>query len=160
MRKNYGYEVNDFEVGDIVLVRNFQDDKWRLNHYSHYDPLREDDCNYICGPNGYRECIPYEGNEHLLKLIDSPSENNGNNSLFGIRLKPGYKIEFINKHYLGNVFRSCFGLGVIFCNKKWMYVDDIEPDKVKSIKNKEDNLLWLSSSKSKVTENLEIKRDE
>lgn len=50
---------------DRVLVRDFDDRVWVAELYSH----RDDNLTYIhrtIGDGGYHQCIPYEGNEHLL----------------------------------------------------------------------------------------------
>lgn len=54
-----------FEPFQKVLARDSCDDKWRANYFSHYD---EDNSlfPYRCVGDGYKVCIAYEGNEHLL----------------------------------------------------------------------------------------------
>lgn len=51
-----------------VLVRDKNTDEWRGHFFSHYDS--NSDRPYVCigveGINEYKQCIPYEGNEHLL----------------------------------------------------------------------------------------------
>ena len=51
-----------------VLVREKNTDEWRGHFFSHYDD--NSDRPYICigveGISEYKQCIPYEGNEHLL----------------------------------------------------------------------------------------------
>lgn len=51
-----------------VLVRDKNTDEWRGQFFSHYD--NNSHIPYICigteGINEYGQCIPFEGNEHLL----------------------------------------------------------------------------------------------
>ena len=54
----------DFKPFDKVLVRDFDDEAWTLDVYSH----REDNPDYPhkCLESFWRQCLPYEGNECLL----------------------------------------------------------------------------------------------
>jgi len=54
----------EFQPGDKVLVRDFDDEAWTLDVYSH----REDNPDYPhkCLESFWRQCLPYEGNECLL----------------------------------------------------------------------------------------------
>lgn len=54
-----------FEPFQKVLVRDFCDEKWKDDYFSHYN---EDNCSYsyCCTGNAYKECVAYKGNEHLL----------------------------------------------------------------------------------------------
>lgn len=47
---------------DKVLVRNNDDDEWVCDIFSHIDEL----AFYYCVGTRWEQCIPYEGNEHLL----------------------------------------------------------------------------------------------
>lgn len=50
---------------DRVLVRDYNDEAWTAHVYSH----RDDSLAYVhrtVGDVGWHQCIPYEGNEHLL----------------------------------------------------------------------------------------------
>lgn len=51
-----------FKPFDKVLVRDGDDDKWVCDIFSHID---ENDCYYCVGTR-WHQCIPYEGNKHLL----------------------------------------------------------------------------------------------
>ena len=48
---------------DKVLVRNNDDDEWVCDIFSHIDEL----AFYYCVGTRWEQCIPYEGNEHLLE---------------------------------------------------------------------------------------------
>ena len=63
--------VCPFEPFQKVLVRDFCDEKWKADYFSHYN---EDDCLFLyrCVDNSYKVCIAYEGNEHLLGTDKSP----------------------------------------------------------------------------------------
>lgn len=72
---------NKFDINTLVpfesrvLVRD-GNDEWRGQFFSHYDNYS--DRPYICiGIEGlceYKQCIPYEGNEHLLGTINDCDE--------------------------------------------------------------------------------------
>ena len=53
-----------FEPFQKVLVRDFCNEKWKADYFSHY----EDGClfSYRCVGDSYKECVAYKGNEHLL----------------------------------------------------------------------------------------------
>ena len=54
----------EFKAFDKVLVRDNNEEEWYANYFSHYK--ENDGYPYACIDCGYRYCIPYEGNEHLL----------------------------------------------------------------------------------------------
>lgn len=54
---------------DKVLVRDSDTDVWEANLYSRYEKSEPEYC-HICMDYGYNQCIPYEGNEHLLGTRD------------------------------------------------------------------------------------------
>ncbi len=60
---------------DKVLVRDWENQNWHCNIYSHYS------CNshypHVCADGGYKFCIPYEGNEHLLGTDKGVDEQEG-----------------------------------------------------------------------------------
>lgn len=56
---------------DRVLMRDYDDEAWTAHLYSHLD----ENFTYIhrtVGEGGYNQCIPYEGNEHLLGTTGEP----------------------------------------------------------------------------------------
>ena len=54
-----------FEPFQKVLVRDNDDDVWKADYFSNYD--EDDKLNpYICVGGYFRQCVPYEDNEHLL----------------------------------------------------------------------------------------------
>ena len=60
----------EFKPKDWVLVRDDENDEWRLNIFSHKDG----DNSFWCVSSWYAQCIPFEGNEHLLGKKDAPEE--------------------------------------------------------------------------------------
>ena len=71
--RNYELVTNKFDITtlkpfDKVLVRDKDTDEWIAHLFSHYH--KNSDRPYVCigaaGINEYKQCVPYEGNEHLL----------------------------------------------------------------------------------------------
>ena len=58
LEKN-GYEFKPF---DKVLVRDYDSEVWSIDLFAE----KERDDKYICMTSSWKQCIPYEGNEHLL----------------------------------------------------------------------------------------------
>lgn len=63
-------KIHQFKPFDKVLVRDGEDMKWYCNFFSSYND--DIDYPYSCIDSSYRDCIPYEGNEHLLGTTNSP----------------------------------------------------------------------------------------
>lgn len=63
---------SEFKAFDRVLVRDEDQERWGVHLYSHYDSYNEEYAYRMVGNSGYAQCIPYEGNEHLLGTTDSP----------------------------------------------------------------------------------------
>ena len=61
------FEFNPF---DRVLVRDSDDEKWSACLYSHKDSNSREYYHRMVGDAGFAQCIPYEGNEHLLWTTD------------------------------------------------------------------------------------------
>lgn len=82
MQNNYELVPNKFDISTLkpfesrVLVRDRNNDEWRGQFFSHYNNCS--DRPYICiGIERlfeYKQCIPYEGNEHLLGTTDDCNE--------------------------------------------------------------------------------------
>jgi len=59
----------EFKPFDKVLRRDADDEEWNADWFSHKgDPAYP----YYCMASCFRQCIPYEGNEHLIGTTDSP----------------------------------------------------------------------------------------
>lgn len=54
---------------DKVLARDRDDKKWDCDIFCHLDDKER---VFICIRNWWRQCIPYEGNEHLLGTTIKP----------------------------------------------------------------------------------------
>lgn len=65
---------SEFKAFDRVLVRDEDQERWGVHLYSHYDSYNEEYAYRMIGNSGYAQCIPYEGNEHLLGTTDSPEK--------------------------------------------------------------------------------------
>ena len=59
------YQFNPF---DKVLVRDSDIERWICNFFCFID----EDGDYICVNAPWKQCIPYEGNEHLLGTTNAP----------------------------------------------------------------------------------------
>ena len=65
------FDISTLKAFDKVLVRNDNSHVWKCNLYSHYS---EYPYHYVCADTGYKQCIPYEGNQHLLGTCDDCDE--------------------------------------------------------------------------------------
>lgn len=62
-----------FKPFDKVLVRDLENEEWKADFFSrYYTDYRYD---YECVSGAYIQCIPYEGNEHLLGTTNKPKED-------------------------------------------------------------------------------------
>jgi len=75
-------EKHEFKPKEWVLVRDDDGDEWSLNVYSH----KHGDFFYGIGC-GWCQCIPYEGNEHLLGTSNSPEKKPNEEFKFGDKVK-------------------------------------------------------------------------
>lgn len=66
------FDINTLKPFDRVLVRDDSTLKWAIDLWMAY----EQDAEWIhqCLRDSYVQCIPYEGNEHLLLTKDMPDE--------------------------------------------------------------------------------------
>ena len=63
------YDIANFKPFDKVLVRDSNSLKWTADLFSYIDD------GFVCtGGIPCRQCIPFEGNKHLLGTTDMPSE--------------------------------------------------------------------------------------
>jgi hypothetical protein len=62
---------HQFKPFDKVLVRDDDDTTWRCDFFSH---LGDKGGVFICLTTWWKQCIPYEGNEHLLGTTNNPEE--------------------------------------------------------------------------------------
>lgn len=67
------FGITTLKPFDKVLVRCSTLEKWRIQLFEKYDKTYQ--YPFICiGCNKYKQCIPYEGNEHLLDKADDCNE--------------------------------------------------------------------------------------
>ena len=59
-----------FKPFDKVLVRNKSNERWHPNFYATTDGL----LYYTIDCKNWQQCIPYEGNQHLVGTTDKPKE--------------------------------------------------------------------------------------
>lgn len=64
-----------FKPFEKVLVRDGDQYEWQCNFFSGIDKENF----YLCVSARWEQCIPYEGNEHLLGTTNKPQVNNGTN---------------------------------------------------------------------------------
>lgn len=66
------YDIANFKPFDKVLVRSRNDEPWRIAFYGYYN--KETNHPYFIGTHWTRQCVPFEGNEHLLGTTDMCDE--------------------------------------------------------------------------------------
>lgn len=66
---------HQFKPFDKVLVRDLDENEWECSLFSHID----EEGYYVCVGSWWMQCIPYEGNEHLLGTTKKPEVNNETN---------------------------------------------------------------------------------
>ena len=63
------FDITTLKPFDKVLVRDHNAQEWVASLFSNYNEPKK--YKYICvNGSGYAQCIPYEGNEHLLGTTD------------------------------------------------------------------------------------------
>jgi len=70
IKEHYGIE--NLKPFQKVLVRDFNNDKWRCAWFSDYDKTLH--YPFITTGSDYKQCIPFEVNKHLLGTCDPCSE--------------------------------------------------------------------------------------
>jgi len=60
----------EFKATQKVLIRTSNEKRWTFDFFSHVSQDEND--IYICVGGAWPQCIPYEGNEHLIGTTDSP----------------------------------------------------------------------------------------
>ena len=67
------FDINTFKPFDKVLVRNTNIDKWKISLFGYIS--KGDKQYFMCNANsGFYQCVPFEGNEHLLGTTDDCEE--------------------------------------------------------------------------------------
>lgn len=60
---------HEFKPFDRVLTRDNDTENWSVDFFSH---IQGDEFKFITVGSCWRQCIPFEGNEHLVGTSDSP----------------------------------------------------------------------------------------
>jgi hypothetical protein len=77
---NYELVPNKFDINTLVpfksrvLARDNNTEKWKSNFWGFYDIDNAMKCPYECCGCEFAQCIPYEGNEHLLGTTNDCDE--------------------------------------------------------------------------------------
>lgn len=152
---NYGYPVEYFKRNDVVLCRDAEDEEWRITSF-----VAKGSEKYPFQGLFYRwkNCIPYEGNEHLLGTADAPERYDPNkNTLFGIKLKPGYVLEFEDDE-TGILFPTANGFAVSYAKGLCHFLKGIKKDSIVRILGitqtdylRSGELLWKRPQKQAIT---------
>jgi hypothetical protein len=68
------YDIANYKPFDKVLVRCSNDEEWMIEFYCKYDTLVHTsphrDYPFMGIGDSYSQCVPFEGNEHLLGTTD------------------------------------------------------------------------------------------
>lgn len=124
---NYGYPVEYFKQGDVVLCRDAQYGKWRITSFV---GKGTEQYPFECSSYIWKQCIPYEGNEHLLGATDEPERyDTDKNTLFGVKLNPGYVLEFEDDE-VGILFPTANGFAVSYVKGMWQLLKSIKKDSI------------------------------
>lgn len=157
---------NEFELKpfDKVLVRDKNTKVWVIDIFEKYEDSISGFC-YKCMTSLWKQCIPYEGNEHLVGTTDDPEKYDKNkNTLFGIKLEPGYVLEF-ERGKMGVLFPireigfpQREKLALIYTSGGWLPFEFIEVSKVIAIKGRtggnniaSGEVMWKRAQKQSLT---------
>lgn len=64
------FDISTLKAYDKVLVRNDNNSAWINTFFGFYDIVTNKKYPFIAGSANWAQCIPYEGNEHLLGKTD------------------------------------------------------------------------------------------
>lgn len=63
------FDISKLKPFDKVLVRDYDNKVWKTQFFERLNKKLND--KFVCmGGNRYHQCIPYEGNEHLLNTVN------------------------------------------------------------------------------------------
>lgn len=68
------FDISTLKPFDKVLVRDGNDDVWVNAFFGFCDPVTYKTCIFVTGNENWCQCIPYDGNEHLLGTTDNCDE--------------------------------------------------------------------------------------
>lgn len=143
----------EFKPFDKVLVRDSNAYEWQPELFY---KINEEDKYCTLGNVEWSQCIPYEGNEHLLDTANMPEITDlKNNILFGVELKVGYVLVFKDSHIAGVIIPTeKKELAVSYFNSGWDYLKNIDINSIIAIKGPLKNanftggmLLWQKNNK-------------
>lgn len=160
---NYGYSVDYFKQNDVVLCRDGEEKTWGVDVFSSKSDV--ENFPFRCYSRVWKNCIPYDGNERLLGTADTPERYDPNkNTLFGIKLKPGYVLEFEYGKFgvvfpiLEIGFPQRKKLAIIYNSGAWVQFEFIDFTKVIAIKGcaagcsiTSGEVLWERTQKQSLT---------
>jgi len=84
-----------FEPGQLVLVRNSDEHKWRLLHYSHFRNSADEHFFATIGERDYRYCLPFNDDTKHLQNTTLPYEPTVDESK---RFEAGEMVEIRGEH--------------------------------------------------------------
>lgn len=123
----------EFKPFDKVLVRDGNVYEWQPELFY---KINEEGKYCTLGNVEWSQCIPYEGNEHLMDTANMPEITDlKNNILFGVELKAGYVLEFENSHIAGVIIPTeKKELAVSYFNSGWDYLKNININSITVIR--------------------------
>ena len=62
---------HQFKPFDKIIVRDSEEETWMCDFFSHYE--KDVTYKYVGISDAHRDCLPYEGNEHLVGTYDNPT---------------------------------------------------------------------------------------
>lgn len=70
------YNISNFKAFDKVLTRDTERGNWNVNLFSYYIDDKDERviARFRCINSLWKQCIPFEGNEHLLGTTDMCDE--------------------------------------------------------------------------------------
>jgi hypothetical protein len=68
------FDISTLKAYDKVLVRDGNDEAWVNAFFGFCDNVTYKTCIFVTGNENWCQCIPYEGNEHLLGTCDDCGE--------------------------------------------------------------------------------------
>lgn len=123
---------NNFKPFDKVLVRDGNAYEWQPELFY---KINEEGKYCTLGNVEWSQCIPYEGNEHLMDTANMPEITDlKNNILFGIELKAGYVLEFEDSHSAGVIIPTNRELAVSYLKGNWDYLKNVIVDNITAIR--------------------------
>lgn len=143
----------EFKPFDKVLVRDGNAYEWQPELFY---KINEEGKYCTLGDVEWSQCIPYEGNEHLMDTDNMPEITDlKNNILFGVELKVGYVLVFKGSHITGVIIPTeKKELVVSYFNSGWDYLENIDINSIIAIKGPLKNagfkggmLLWQKHNK-------------